>query len=128
MTMSHMAFTNCTMNATLVHISHCQSSDEGIAMIDLEFNSNANGSAITIESGCHLKIEHGLFLNHSASLAVIQVLDGAEVTIKGSQFNGNNVASAIVAKDAFLKIQQCNFTENNGINGNTILLNVGGIL
>ena len=123
-----MVFINCAVNATLVHISNCQSSDEGIAMIDLEFSSNTNGSAITIESGCQLHIKHGLFLNHSSNLSVVQVLDEAQVTIKDSQFSGNNVASAIAAKNAFLKIQQCNFTENNGVNGSAVFLNVGDVL
>ena len=127
MTMSHMVFTNCTSNASLVHISNCQSSDEGIAMIDLEFSSNTNGSAITIESGCQLHIKHGLFLNHSSNLSIVQVLDGARVTIKDSQFSGSNVNSAIAARNAFLKIQQCNFTENNGVNGSAIFLNVGNV-
>ena len=126
--MSHMGFTDCTTNASLVHISNCQSSNEDIAMMDSEFNSNANGSAITIESGCHLKIKHGLFLNHSSNLSVIQILDGAQVTITDSQFDGSNVASAIAVEDAFLRIQQCNFTENNGVNGSAIFLNVGDVL
>ena len=128
MTMSHMVFINCAVNATLVHISNCQSSDEGIAMIDLEFSSNTNGSAITIESGCHLKIDHGLFLNHSANLSAIQVLDGAQLTITDSQFNGSKMGSAIAVEDALLIIQQSNFTENNGVNGSAIFLNVGDAL
>ena len=97
-------------------------------MMDTEFNSNANGSAITIESECHLKIKHGMFLNHSSKLSLIQVLDGAQVTITDSQFNGSNVGSAIAAKDAFLKILRCNFTALNGVNGSAILLNVGNDL
>ena len=128
MTISHMAFTYCTMNAALVHISNCHSDDDGITMIDSEFNSNANGAAITIESGCRLKIEQGLFLNHSGNSSVIQVLDGAQVTITDSQFNGSNVGSAIAAKDAFLKILRCNFTALNGLDGGAILLNVGDVL
>ena len=63
-----------------------------------------NGPAITIESGCNLKIMRGLFLNHSSDLSVIQIVDGAQVTITDSQFNGSNVASAIAIEDAFLKI------------------------
>ena len=97
-------------------------------MIDSEFNSNANSIAITIESECHLKIEHGLFLNHSGSLSVIQVLDGAQMTITDSQFNDSNVGSAIAAKDAFLTILRCNFTALNGVKGNAIFLNVGDAL
>ena len=126
--MSHMVFTNCTMNASLVHISNCQSSHEDIAMMDSEFNSNSNGSAITIESGCNLKIKRTLFFNHSSDLSIIQILDGAQVTITDSQFNGSHVASTIAVEDAFLKTQRCNFTENNGANGGAILLNVGDAL
>lgn len=128
MTMSHMVFINCTMTATLVHISNCRSSNEGIAMIDSDFSSNTNGSAITIESGCHLHIKHGLFLNHSSNLSIVQVLDGARVTIKDSLFNGNNVGSAIVVENAYLKIQRCTFTENNGVSGGAIFLQVGDVL
>ena len=126
--MSHMVFTNCTASASLVHISNCKSSNEDIAMMDSEFNSHANGPAITIESGCHLKIKRGLFSNHSSNLSVIRVLDGARVTIIDSQFNGSNVASTIVVQDAFLKTQQCNFTENNGVNGGAIFLDVSDAL
>ena len=127
MTMSHMAFHNCTVNAALVHISNCHSGDKGITLIDSEFDSNINGSAITIESGCHMEINDGLFLNHSSNLSVIQILDGARVTIRDSQFNGSNAASAIVAKDAFLQIQQCNFTKNDAVNGSAIFLNVSDV-
>lgn len=126
--MSHMAFINCSANTALLRISNCHSDDEGVAMIDSEFISNTNGSAIRIESRCQLKIKRGKFLNHSGSISVIQALDGSQVTIKDSQFSGSNVASAVVAKDAFLEIQHCNFTEHNAINGSAIFLNVGDAL
>ena len=125
MIMSHMVFTNCTVNATLVHISNCHSDDQGITMMDFEFNSNANGSAIKLESGCRLKIEHGLFLNHSGNLSAIQILDGAQVTITGSQFN---MGSAIMAMDAVLGIQQCSFKALNAVDGSAIVLSVSDAL
>ena len=128
MIMSHMVFTNCTMNAALVHISNCHLGDEGITMRDSEFNSNANGSAITIESGCHVKIEHGLFSNHSSNVSVIQALDGAQVTIEDSLFNGSSVGSGIAVENAFLKIEWCTFIENSGVHGGAIFLNVSDVL
>ena len=124
---SHMVFTDCTTNADLVHVSNCNLDDEGITMIDSEFNSYANGPAITIESGCHLEIEHGLFLNHWSNISVIQILDGAQVTIKDSHFDGNHMSNAIVAKGAFLRIQQCNFPKYNAVNRSAVLLNLGDV-
>ena len=81
-----------------------------------------------LNQDARLKIEHGLFLNHSGNSSVIQVLDGAQVTITDSQFHGSNVGSAIAAKDAFLKILRCNFTALNGLDGGAIFLNVGDAL
>ena len=128
MIMSHMAFINCTVNAALVHISNCHSDNEDITIRDSEFNSNVNGSAITIESGCHVKIEHGLFSNHSSNVSAIQVLNGAGATVKNSLFNGSNVGSTIAVENASLKVQQCIFTENNGVNRGAIFSNVGDVL
>lgn len=126
-TLSNMAFVNCTVDAALIRISNCGPRDESITMRNPEFRSNINGSGIIISSTCRLEVKNGIFWGHSSTNPVIQMLNGAEVTLKNSLFEDNHgptQGGIVSVQGSNLTLHDCNFTNNIAGLGGALFLNV----